>query len=84
MCPLFHMFISFVIKQSHKNATLTSHHVGDLDDRIGVGLGEYAFSSSTLDIETEYAQWCDLLPIPLRRVRNESVPPSECDEKLAT
>lgn len=37
------------------DATLTSYHVRNLDDGISVGLGEYTFSPSTLNIEAEYA-----------------------------
>jgi hypothetical protein len=54
--------------------TLSSHHVGDLDDRILTGLREDTLPTRTLDIETEYPERRDLGPFAFGRVRNELVP----------
>jgi len=55
--------------------TLTSDHIGNLDDRVDICLRENTFSSSTLDIETEDPQWCNLLPVSFGSMRDESVKP---------
>ena len=54
--------------------TLSSYHVGNLDDRIFVGLWEDTLSTCTLDVETEYPERCDPRPFALGRVRYELVP----------
>ena len=54
--------------------TLSSYHVGNLDDRILVGLWKDTLSASALDVETEYPERCDPRPFALRRVRYELVP----------
>ena len=48
--------------------TLSSHHVGNLNDRILVSLREDTLPASTLDIETEDPERCDLGPLAFRRM----------------
>jgi hypothetical protein len=77
--PLLCAVVRLVIteRKRGRNTTLTSNHVCYLDDGIGVGLREDTFSSSALDIETKDPQRCNLLPVSLRKMRNECVPPLE-------
>jgi hypothetical protein len=56
--------------------TLSSHHVGDLDDRILVSLWEDTLSARALDIETEDAERCNLGPFAFRRMGYELVAPT--------
>lgn len=56
--------------------TLSSYHIGNLDDRIDVSLGEYTLSTRTLNIEAEYSERSQLGPLPVRRMRDEIVPPA--------
>src|SRR5262249_54915720 len=53
--------------------TMCGHHVGDLDDRVDLGLGEDALSPGTLDMETENAQWGDPLPLAFGCVADQPV-----------
>ena len=61
---------------------LALHHVGDLDDRVLVGLGKDALAAGALDVEREYAQRRDLDPLALGRMRDE-VLAVEVDLELA-
>jgi hypothetical protein len=54
--------------------TLPSHHVGDLDDRIFVGLREDTLPARALDIKAEDPERCDLGPFAFRWMRDELVP----------
>jgi len=56
--------------------TLSSHHVGDLDDRILVRLREDTLSARAFDIETEDTEGCNLGPFAFRWMRYEFVPPA--------
>lgn len=53
--------------------TLSSHHVGDLDDRILVSLREDTLPARTLDIKAKDPERCDLGPFAFGRMRNELV-----------
>lgn len=55
--------------------TLSSHHVGDLDDWILIRLRKDPLPACALDIETEDPERCNLGPFPFRRMRDEVVPP---------
>lgn len=57
--------------------TLSSNHVGDLDDRILVGFGKDSLSTCALDIETEDPEGRETAPLPVRSVRDEIVRPSK-------
>lgn len=56
--------------------TLSSHHVGDLDDRILVSLREDTLPARALDIKTEDPERCDLGPFAFGWMRDEFVPPT--------
>ena len=60
---------------SKRLITLSSHHVGNLDDRILVGLREDTLPARALDVETEDPERCDLGPFAFRWMRYELVPP---------
>jgi len=55
--------------------TLSSHHIGDLDDRILVSLREDALPACALDVKTEDPERCYLGPFAFGRMRDELVPP---------
>lgn len=52
--PVAYIFSVSLPGRGDGNTTLASYHVRNLDDRIDACLGKYTFSSSTLDIKTEY------------------------------
>ena len=54
--------------------TLSSHHVGDLDYRILVGLWEDTLSARAFDIKTQDAEGCNLGPFSFGWMRYEFVP----------
>lgn len=65
--------------------TLSSNHVGDLDDRVLVGFGKDSLSTSALDIETEDPERREIAPLAVRSVRDEVVRPSkERDETVGS
>jgi hypothetical protein len=53
---------------------LDNDHVGDLDDRVLVGLGEDALAAGALDVEGEDAEGRHLGPVALRGVGDQPVP----------
>ena len=55
--------------------TLSSHHVGDLDDRILVSLREDTLPARALDIKTEDSERCNFGPFAFGWMRDELVPP---------
>jgi len=55
--------------------TLSSHHIGDLDDRILVSLRENTLPARTFNIKTEDPEGCDLGPFAFGQMRDELVPP---------
>jgi len=56
--------------------TLSSYHVGDLDDRILVSLWEDALSARAFDVKTEDAEGCNLGPFAFGWMRYKFVPPA--------
>ena len=55
-------------RESKKGQTLPSHHVCNLDDRIGGCLWEDTLPTSAFDIKAKNTQRGDLCPFTLRRV----------------
>ena len=53
--------------------TLSSHHVGDLDDRILVSLWEDTLPTRALYIKAKDPERCDLGPFAFRWMRDEPV-----------
>ncbi len=53
---------------------MDNDHVGDLDDRVLVGLGEDALAAGALDVEGEDAEGRHLGPVALRGVGDQPVP----------
>jgi hypothetical protein len=54
--------------------TVSRHHVGDLDHRVDMRLGEYAFAPRALDIEAEDPERGECRPLALRSVRYKHIP----------
>ena len=53
--------------------TLSSDHVGNLNDGINLGLGKDAFATGALDIERQDPQRSNLAPLAFSGVREQSV-----------
>ena len=55
--------------------TLPSNHIRYLDNRVNICLRKHTLSTSTLDIETEDSQGCNLLPLSFGGMWDEGIEP---------